>query len=135
MAKDYKNDKDFKIIELNYYEAINILNFGINYDNEHIIVCDNCNSEIKSTDKLYYVAVLNRALCKDCLDDFIDNYNKHKEDESYENRHYNYYVNILKKESLFNNEVEEITDNDLKEIYEDMVADEEINKQKSNDYD
>lgn len=44
-------------------------------------------------DKVYYVAVLNRLLCKNCCDDFVRNFKHYKEDEAYEVKHYNYYAN------------------------------------------
>ena len=95
MAKKYNNDKDFLIIEMNYIEAINC-NFGIKLSlNEHLIICDTCNNEINKEDNIYYVAVLNKVLCSDCCEDFIKGYDKCSEDEIYEKKHYDYYVNKL----------------------------------------
>lgn len=100
MAKKYNNDKGFLVIEMSKKEATDICGFGMTYvDKEtgevvkQIIVCDTCNSEL--TDNVYYVAVLNRALCKECCDDFINNIDRSPEDIPYEVRHYNYYAEEL----------------------------------------
>ena len=100
MAKIYKNDKNFLVIEMSYEEAKDICEFGITQINKdtgeiigHNLLCDSCNNEV--TDNIYYVAVLNRALCKECCDDFIDNISRDKEDIPYEVRHYNFYAEKL----------------------------------------
>ena len=96
MAKKYDNNKGFLVIEMSFDEATILCNFGceISEDN-YIVVCDTCNNKFDSNDKIYYIAVLNRALCKECCDDFINNIDKSDEDIPYEVRHYNYYAKIL----------------------------------------
>ncbi len=105
MAKKYNNDKGFLVIEMSYEEASNNCGFGIDFvDKEtgllydHKIVCDTCNNSV--TDNVYYVAVINRALCKECCDDFIENIDRSPEDIPYEKRHYNYYAKELNLEEV-----------------------------------
>ena len=95
MANLYKNDKNFLIIQLEPLEALTDCNIGDR--------CDNCNNRIDPFEEdgygdIYYVAVINCALCKRCCDDFIKGYDKHPEDEQYEKSHYNYYAKILNLE-------------------------------------
>ena len=97
MAKRYDNDKGFLVIEMSYEEARDICGFGITYVSEdtgliydHKLLCDTCNNSI--TDNVYYVAAINRVLCKECCDDIIANQKRYKEDIPYEKRHYNYYA-------------------------------------------
>ena len=100
MAKKYNNDKDFLVIEMSYEEARDICGFGIDFvDKEtglvydHKLVCDTCNNSV--TDNVYYVAAINRALCKECCDDIINNQDRYDEDIPYEVRHYNFYAEKL----------------------------------------
>ena len=105
MAKKYDNNKGFLVIEMSYEEASNNCGFGINFVDEetglvynHKLVCDTCNNSV--TDNVYYVAVINRALCKECCDDFISNIDRYDEDISYEVKHYNYYAKKLNLEII-----------------------------------
>lgn len=94
MAQLYKNNKDFLVIEMSHTEATNICDFGFRDSRFHsIVICDTCCDVIKNP--VYYVAILNRVLCEDCLNDFIKNYDKPKEDKEYEAKHYNYYAKVL----------------------------------------
>lgn len=52
-------------------------------DGEHIVICDQCNEEIRDT--AYYVPVLNMAVCRECLEG-IAMTRKYKEDAEYEKR-------------------------------------------------
>lgn len=92
MAKKYNNDKNFLIIQLDPFVA----RFECNIGN----ICDICNNRIDSLETdgfgdIYYIAAINRAVCKRCCDDVIKGMNKSPEDESYEKRNYNYYAKIL----------------------------------------
>lgn len=96
MAQLYKNDKGFLIIQMTHLEATLDCEFGIRTSRfTSKILCDTCNNELDSFDDIYYVAILNRALCKECCDDFIKNIDRSPEDISYEKRHYNYYAEKL----------------------------------------
>lgn len=55
--------------------------FGACMGDEHIVICDQCNEEIK--DVAYYVPVLNIAVCKDCLGEMAA-MKKYEEDAEYE---------------------------------------------------
>lgn len=95
MANIYNNDKGFLIIQMTPLEATNICNFGFKISRSLVnIVCDTCNKNI-NYGNVYYVAVLNRALCRNCVDEFITKYDKHQEDIKYEKQHYNYYAKLL----------------------------------------
>ena len=96
MAKKYDNDKGFLIIEMSYDEATILCNFGCQISEDtYFVVCDTCNNRLTEEDKIYYVAVINRALCFDCCNDFIKGYDKYPDDISYEVRHYNHYAEKL----------------------------------------
>lgn len=105
MANKYNNDKGFLVIEMSYEEARDICGFGITHVDdeiglvvEHNLLCDTCNNKV--TDNIYYVAAINRALCKECCDDFISNVDRYEEDIPYEIRHYNYYAEGLNLEKV-----------------------------------
>ena len=99
MAKKYKNDKGFLIIEMSYEEAANKCGFGFGVGIIKHIVCDVCNEIFSKNDNIYYIAALNQALCKECCDDFINNMDR-TEDIPYEEKHYNYYAEKLKLEKV-----------------------------------
>lgn len=87
MAKKYKNSKGFLIIQMSLMEAFTTCEFGD--------ICDNCNDVINVNEECYYVAVLNRLFCKNCLLNFVNNTTRHKEDINYEKKHYNFYATKL----------------------------------------
>lgn len=77
MAAKFENNKGFLIIEMTPEEAINKCVFGYIDKHQHIdlLVCDNCGDKITYHNKVYYVAVLNRLLCKDCCEYFVETSN------------------------------------------------------------
>lgn len=90
MAKVYKNDKNFLIIQMNGEEASN-LGFGIEITGcLNSIVCGSCNSSIEHKD-IYYIAGINEIMCKDCTYDYIKNMSHYIDDDSinYEITHFN----------------------------------------------
>lgn len=89
MAAKFKNNKGFLIIEMTPEEAINKCAFGHIDKHQHIdlLVCDDCGDNITYHNKVYYVALINSLLCKDCCEYFVKNFN--------EVAHYNYYANKL----------------------------------------
>lgn len=90
MAKVYKNDKNFLIIQMNGAEASN-LGFGMEITGcLNSIVCGTCNISIEHKD-IFYVAGINEVLCEDCVDDYIKNMNHYIDDDSlkYEINHFN----------------------------------------------
>ena len=90
MAKLYKNDKNFLIIEMNGAEASS-LGFGHEITGcLNSIVCGSCNTTIEHK-KIFYVAGINEVLCKDCVEDYTKNMNHFIDDDSlkYEINHFN----------------------------------------------
>lgn len=91
MAKRIKNNKGFYIIEMSIEEATIICKFGAFGE----IICDECNKLLDKNEKVYYVPVLNHAMCKDCFDDWINYATRYEKDIPYEMRYYNHYANLL----------------------------------------
>ena len=122
---------------------INILEFGILHNNKRIVVCDSCVAPINKGAYIY-VPVLNRVLCQRCFDDWQKNGAWYEEDKNYQNKHAIYVANKLEYKSLddvptieyenvdtdSDNKYANLSNKELKEIYDDMVADDEISRQK-----
>lgn len=90
MAKVYKNDKNFLIIEMDGTEASG-LGFGMEVTGcLNLIVCGSCNISIEHK-KIFYVACINEVLCEDCITDYIKNMSHYTDDDSlkYEINHFN----------------------------------------------
>ena len=90
MAKVYKNDKNFLIIEMDGAEASN-LGFGIEITGcLNVIVCGSCNASIEHK-KIFYVACINEVLCENCITDYVKNMSHYTDDDSlkYEINHFN----------------------------------------------
>ena len=89
MARKYENSKDIAIIELTLDEASNV-GFGP--------ICDKCNDILIMSHKVvYYIPVLNKMFCKNCLEKWLnkDTTRHYSEDNHYEKIHYNYYAEKL----------------------------------------
>lgn len=90
MAKVYKNDKNFLIIEMDGAEASS-LGFGIEVTGcLNVIVCGSCNASIEHK-KIFYVACINEVLCENCITDYVKNMSHYTDDDSlkYEINHFN----------------------------------------------
>lgn len=90
MAKIYKNEPNFLIIEMNGAEASSI-GFGFEITGcLNVIVCGTCMAQIEHKN-IYYIASINEVVCEDCLNDFIKNMNHYIDDDSlkYEINHFN----------------------------------------------
>lgn len=88
MAKLYKNEKGFKIIELNDEELKHLhdeIGFGC--------ICGKCN-QIVETD-YYYIAVLNDIYCKKCIKEFLSYSPYYPQDSEFENRRFESIKTIL----------------------------------------
>ena len=120
------------------------LGFGISHEHKHIFaLCDSCNSLIHKGSYIY-VPVLNHILCQKCFDDWQKNGTWFSEDNNYQNRYALSIVNTMGYKSLDDIPIIEYdnvdTDSDdkyanlsnkeLKEVYDDMIADNEISRQK-----
>ena len=90
MAKIYKNDKNFLIIEMDGAEASG-LGFGIEVTGcLNVIICGSCNASIEHK-KIFYVACINEVLCENCITDYVKNMSHYTDDDSlkYEINHFN----------------------------------------------
>lgn len=91
MAKIIPNDRGFKVICLSDTDAIS-LHFGFwsRNEDEYKCICMNCNKECKSGD-IYYIAVLNDIMCKDCFDKWLKSAKRYKEDIPIEEKNFKFY--------------------------------------------
>ena len=120
------------------------LKFGISHEHKHVFaLCDSCNSSINKGGYIY-IPVMNNILCQKCFDDWQKNGTWYPEDNNYQNRYALAIANKLGYESLDNVPIIEydnvdtdsndkyanLSNKELKEIYDDMVADDEISRQK-----
>ena len=96
MAKNVINEKGFKIIGLTTEECEE-LGFGFQYVDKHKdadnycwdLVCDNCNKLLNEEKEVYYIPVLNRVFCKECLINWYKTATYYPEDKHYEIRKHN----------------------------------------------
>lgn len=85
--KEVKNEKGFLVLEVTRSELVGALaEYGC------IGICDSC---CCSPEVGYYVAVLNKWLCKECFDSWYKNAVRYQEDMPIEKRHYELYIDIL----------------------------------------
>jgi hypothetical protein len=94
MARKYENSKDIAVIEMTLDEAINV-GFGP--------ICDNCNDIfMNDNEPRYYIPVLNKLFCKECLEEWLNRNTtrRYSEDNHYEKVHYNYYAEKLNLKTL-----------------------------------
>ena len=85
MAKIIDNDKGFKVICINNYEAT-ALGFGII---PGACISMHCNEPI--FDEIYYIAALNYCMCKSCYEEWYKDATYFEEDAVYENIYFEYY--------------------------------------------
>ena len=124
------------------------LGFGVSHDEKHTVaLCDLCMDCIHNGAYIY-IPVMNNILCQKCFDDWQKNGEWYEEDNNHQNRYALAIANKLGYKSLDNVPTIEYdnvdTDSDdiyanlsneeLKDIYDDMVADDEISRQKEEDY-
>lgn len=124
------------------------LGFGFWHNKDNMVaLCDACGVQINKGSYIY-VPVMNRILCQKCFEDWQKNGTWYPEDNNYQNRYALSIANTMGYKSLDDIptiEYENVdTDSDdkyanlsnaeLKDIYNDMVADSEISRQKEEDY-
>lgn len=90
MAKIVNNDKGFRVISLSKEEAASI-NFGV--DGSGACICMHCGRFIDKD--IYYIAVLNDTMDKECYDKWYEGATRYTEDIPIEERNFNYYKEIL----------------------------------------
>ena len=126
---------------------INILDFGILHNNKRIVVCDSCVASINKGAYIY-VPVLNRVLCQKCFDDWQKNGAWYEDDKNYQYTHalnvanklgYKFLADVstIEYENVntdSDDKYANLSDKEMKEIYDDMVADDEISRQKEENY-
>lgn len=91
MAKIVNNDKGFKVISLSIKDAAS-LGFGLY--SSGACVCMHCNKGCLSGD-IYYIAVLNDTMCKDCYEEWLKDAVKYADDAPYEEQNFNCYKEAL----------------------------------------
>ena len=98
MARVVQNDKGFKVIALSHEEGEKI-GWGLwtrsedNTEDECHFLCMHCNHDIKG--ELYYIAVLNDVMDKECYDRWYAGAKHYSDDVFIENRNFNYYREAL----------------------------------------
>ena len=91
MAKIVNNDKGFKVISLSIKDAASL---GFGPYGSGACVCMNCNKDCLSGN-IYYVAVLNDTMCKDCYEKWLKRATRYADDALYEEQNFNYYREAL----------------------------------------
>lgn len=91
MAEIVKNDKGFKVISLSTEDTTS-LGFGLY--GSGACVCMHCNKGCLSGD-IYYVAVLNDTMCKDCYEEWLKDATRYVSDIPIEERNFNYFKEAL----------------------------------------
>lgn len=91
MAKIVNNDKGFKVISLSIEDAAS-LGFGLY--GSGACVCMHCNKGCLSGD-IYYIAVLNDTMRKDCYEEWLKDAVKYADDAPYEEQNFNRYKEAL----------------------------------------
>lgn len=120
------------------------LEFGIEHNKSHVVaLCDTCGVQIDKGSYIY-VPVMTHCLCQKCFEDWQKNGIWHSENNTYQNRYARFIAYRIGYKSLYDIPTIEYdnvdTDSDdiyanlsneeLKDIYDDMVADDEISRQK-----
>lgn len=91
MARIVNNDKGFKVIYLSIEDAAS-LGFGLY--GSGACVCMHCNKGCLSGD-IYYIAVLNDTMCKDCYEEWLKDAVKYTDDAPIEDENFQYYKKKL----------------------------------------
>ena len=122
---------------------INTLGYGMLFNNKRFTICDSCNAPINKGAYIY-VPVMNQILCQRCFEDWQKNREWYKEDKNYQ---YTNALNVSNKlgykfladvptieydnvDTDSDDKYANLSNSELKEIYDDMVADDEISRQK-----
>lgn len=90
MAKIVNNDKGFKVISLSIEDAASL---GFGPYGLGACVCMHCNNIIKGD--IYYIAVLNDVMDKECYDRWYKGATRYTEDIPIEDRNFNHYKEAL----------------------------------------
>lgn len=90
--KELTSPTGYKVIEITRLEAT-----AIDFGN----MCDRCG--FITNENMYYVAALNKLMCKDCYDSYISTFPRYNDYRTieFENRHYADVLNRLKEARNF----------------------------------
>lgn len=120
------------------------LGFGIEHNKNHVVaLCDICNSEINKGSYIY-IPVMDFIMCQKCFEDWQKNGAWYPEDNAHQDTYAHFVADRLGYKSLDDIPTIEydhvdtdsddvyanLSDKELKEVYDDMVADNEISRQK-----
>ena len=120
------------------------LGFDVSHLKGHVMaLCDVCAISIWKGSYIY-IPSINGILCQRCFEDWQKNGTWYEEDNNYQNRYALDVVNKLGYKSLddvptieyenvdtdSDDKYANLSDKEMKEIYDDMVADDEISRQK-----
>lgn len=122
---------------------IGILDFGVSHNYKRIVICDSCTTSINKGAYIY-VPVMDQILCQRCFEDWQKNGEWYEKDKNYQ---YTHALNVANKlgykfladvptieydnvDTDSNDKYANLSNEELKEIYNDMVADDEISRQK-----
>lgn len=97
-SKKHENPKGFLVIEMSPNDAVLKCGFGTN---EFRLFCDTCAEYLNAHEIVYYVAVLNRLLCKKCYEEWEKVSKRYADDLDFEVRHYNNVARMLKIDETF----------------------------------
>ncbi len=89
MAEVVQNDKGFKVIRMTPRES-SFIGFGIEPGK---CLCMHCNNFIDKD--IYYIAVLNDTMCKECYEEWYKTATNYDEDKRIEFRYFSYYAQLL----------------------------------------
>lgn len=122
------------IIKILPNELVNISQFGIASkdpnefknsfrcimsNNETIyraFICDDCNDTI--TDLMYYVPVMNRLYCKNCIDDIMRNTPFYMTDAVYELEKYNMFIDMMNENAYLSSIVNNAGMSKIDDLYD-----------------
>ena len=90
MAKIIKNAKNFKVVQLSKKDAAHL---GYGYTTKGNCLCMRCNEDCR--DDIYYIAVLNDTMCKDCYNKWVASAHYYADDAPIEEANFRRCVSSL----------------------------------------
>lgn len=120
--------------------------FGIEHNKNHVVaLCDTCGAQIDKGSYIYVPGLfMNHCLCQKCFEDWQKNGTWYPKNNTYQDRYAKFIAYRMGYKSLDDIPTIEydhvdtdsddvyanLSDKELKEVYDDMVADDEISRQK-----
>lgn len=124
------------VIKILPEELVNIKSFGITTDNANefkksfkctygkdkvvyrAFICDSCNEII--TDFMYYVPVMNRLYCKECIDEVMSRVPFYMTDADYEVVKYNYFIDMISDNKVLKKALDDAGMSKINDLYDYM---------------